>query len=762
MAAHSPITLISDLALILCSAGVTTLIFKKLKQPVVLGYIIAGFLVGPHFEFFPSITGSGSEHVLADGEIDENIRTWSEIGVIFLLFSLGLEFSFKKLMKVGGTSSITSFVQIICMLFLGYFAGQLMGWPMMDSIFLGAILSISSTTIIIRAFEELNLKDKKFVGVVFGALIVEDLVAIVLMVLLSTMAVSRDIQEGELFLSVVKLVFFLILWFAAGIFFIPSFLRWTKKLMNDETMLVVCIGLCFAMVLLAEKVGFSHALGAFIMGSILAETTSAERIEHLIKPVKDLFGAVFFVSVGMMIVPSAMVDHAIPILIVTLITLFGKTASTFLGALLSGQPLKQSVQVGMSLAQIGEFSFIIAQLGLTLKVTSDFLYPITIAVSAITTFTTPYLIKASEPFYSFVERKLPDKWIANINRYSTGAQHINAESEWKKLIKSFFQIAVINGTVIAGVIVLFSQAIAPAVFPGESLELWQAVLVTIVTLICISPFLWALTARKMGKASYTTLWLNKVNRGPIIALEFVRIAFAIFLVGFLLDQFFSTLTALILASTVIIVSVVVFSRKLQTFSSRIEARFIHNFNAREIRESANKIDKLSPWDAHISYFDVPVYSFIVGKKLSELALREQFGINIAMIERGEKKILVPSRDEIIYPKDRISVIGTDDQLLNFKTRLDEITEIVDSNAPSKEDLELIAVTIEPGFPYLGMDIRQSGIREMTQGLIVGIERGGERILNPDSSTEFELEDTVWIVGNKKLVKKVMINPQKTN
>ncbi|HEY8403796.1 MAG TPA: cation:proton antiporter [Flavobacteriales bacterium] len=755
MAGHSPITLISDLALILCTAGVTTLIFKKLKQPVVLGYIIAGFLVGPHFDFFPSITGSGDSRALADGEIDENIRTWSEIGVIFLLFTLGLEFSFKKLMRVGGTSSITSFVQIICMLFLGYFAGQLMDWPMMDSIFLGAILSVSSTTIIIRAFEELNYKDKKFAGVVFGALIVEDLVAIVLMVLLSTMAVSRDIQEGELLISMVKLVFFLILWFAAGIFFIPSFLRYTRKLMNDETLLIVSIGLCFAMVLLAEKVGFSQALGAFIMGSILAETTSAERIEHLVKPVKDLFGAVFFVSVGMMIVPSTMVEHAVPILIVTLITLFGKTASTFLGALLSGQPLKQSVQVGMSLAQIGEFSFIIAQLGLTLKVTSEFLYPVTIAVSAITTFTTPYLIKMSEPVYNLIERKLPSRWIANLNRYSTGAQHINAESEWKKLIKSFFQIAIINGTVIAGIIVLFSKVIAPSVFPDQELATWQAILVIIATLICASPFLWALTVRKMGKAAYTTLWLNKVNRGPIIALEFLRIALAIFLVGFMLDQFFSTLTALVLASTVIVIAIVIFSRKLQTFSSRIEMRFVNNFNAREIKEAENKIDNLSPWDAHIASFEVPYYSFVVGKKLSELALREQFGINIAMIERGDKKILVPNRDELLYPKDRISVIGTDDQLLNFKSRLEEQTEMPESHTKKPADVELIQVTVEPGFPYVGVSIRESGIREQTQGLIVGIERDGERILNPDSTTEFRLKDTLWIVGNKKLVKQFM-------
>lgn len=760
MESHSPITLIYDLALILCSAGITTLIFKKLKQPLVLGYIIAGFLVGPHFDFFPSLSGSQSHSAGGDGAMDENIKTWSEIGVIFLLFTLGLEFSFKKLVKVGGAASITTFVQIICMLFIGYFAGQLMGWPWMDSIFLGAILSISSTSIVVKAFEELGLKNKKFAQVVYGTLIVEDLVAILLMVLLSTMAISRNIEEGQLLMSVFKLVFFLVLWFAAGIFFIPSFLRWAKKMMNDETLLVVSIGLCFAMVLLAEKVGFSQALGAFIMGSILAETTSAERIEHLVKPVRDLFGAIFFVSVGMMIVPEKIVEHAVPILIVSLITIFGKTGSSFVGALLSGQPLKQSVQISMSRAQIGEFSFIIAQLGLTLKVTSEFLYPITIAVAAVTTFTTPYMIKLSEPLYERMERKLPARWIANINRYSTGAQHINAESEWKILIKSFFQIAIINGVVIAGIIILFSRVVGPAIFNTDDLALWQAIMICLVTLVCIAPFVWTLTARKMGKAAYTNLWLNKYNRGPIVALEFVRIAFAIFLVGFLLDQFFSTLTALILASSVIVISVIIFSRKLQAFSSKIEARFIKNYTAREMKESASKIDKLTPWDAHIAYFDVPVYSFVVGRKLSELGLREQFGINIAMITRGERKILVPGRDEMLYPNDHIAVIATDDQLLNFKMRLDEVTTVEDSNTQSREDVALIPVTIEPGFTYLGVSIRESGIREMTQGLIVGIERNGERILNPASNMEFQMEDTVWIVGNKKLIKKVMSSTEK--
>jgi len=745
---HVP-PLISDLALILSSAGVTTLIFKKLKQPLVLGYIIAGLLVGPYFDFFPTITGY------------ENVQTWSEIGVIFLLFTLGLEFSFKKLMKVGGTASITSIVQIICMLLLGYLGGQLMGWPWIDSIFLGAILSISSTTIIIRAFDELGVKNKKFASVVFGALIVEDLVAIVLMVLLTTLAVSREFAGAEMLFSILKLVFFLVLWFAAGIFFIPSFLKATKKLMNEETMLVVSIGLCFVMVMLASTAGFSPALGAFIMGSILAETTEAEKIEHLVKPVKDLFGAVFFVSVGMLIDPAVLGEYFVPIVIVTFITIFGKTFSTFLGALLSGQPLKQSVQTGMSLAQIGEFSFIIASLGLTLKVTSPFLYPVTVAVSAITTFTTPYLIKFSEPFYGWLEKRLPPAWVASLNRYSTGAQHINAESEWQILLKSYFHIVAINGVVATGVIVLFSQILAPYFMEYIEHKTWGSIVICVVALLCIAPFLWTMAAKKIGKTAYASLWLNKYNRGPIVALEASRVALAVFLTGFLFDQFFPVQTAFVLAVIVVIVAVVIFSRKLQSFSVKIEERFILNLNERELKESASRIDKLSPWDAHIAYFDVSSdYSFIIGRQLSDLQLRERYGINIVLIARGEKNILAPARDEVIYPGDRIAVIGTDEQLAQFKDMLEAAPAVEETASPSRDDVALIPVTVGPGFPYLGKTIRESGIREKTRGLIVGIERNGERMLNPDSTADFQPEDTIWIVGNTKLIKSVFTSTEK--
>ncbi len=732
---HLPV-LITDLGLILAAAGVTTLLFKKIKQPLVLGYILAGLLVGPHIKFIPTVTDNESVHI------------WAEIGVIFLLFSLGLEFSFKKLVKVGGSASITAIVEVVFMLITGFVAGKAMGWGAMDSIFLGGILSVSSTTIIIRAFEELGVKHKKFAGLVFGVLIVEDLVAILLLVLLSTLAVSRQFAGTEMFFSILKLCFFLILWFIGGIFLVPTFLKATRKLMNDETMLVVSIALCLLMVMLAVQVGFSPALGAFIMGSILAETTQAEKIEHLTKSVKDLFAAIFFVSVGMLIDPGILVDYAVPILIITLATITGKFLSSGLGALLSGQPLKTAVQTGLSLAQIGEFSFIIATLGLTLKVTSDFLYPIAVAVSAITTFTTPYLIKASEPFYLFLERTLPKKWVAGINRYSSSTAGITTLSDWKILLKAYTFNTIIHSVILIGIIFISSRYLHPFI-AANILNGNKGVIISLfVSLIIMAPFLWALAIRRIERKAYSHLWLNKkYTRGPLISLEVLRIGLAIFAVGFLLFQFYNTWIAITIALALIVSGMTIFSRKLQRFYDTLENRFLYNLNAREIQ---NAQPEILPWDAHLSEITVAPESVLVGKSLIELAVREKYGVNIAMIERGKMMIPTPSRDERLYPNDKVMLIGTDDQLAAVKDLFESGNDNKENTFP-KKDMTLQKVVINSNSPVLGQTIRNSGIREKTQGLVVGIERKGTRILNPDSNIVFENEDIVWVVGNTKKI-----------
>ncbi|WP_295116649.1 cation:proton antiporter [uncultured Chitinophaga sp.] len=728
--------LVIDLGLILCSAALTTLIFKKLKQPLVLGYLIAGFLVGPHFQFFPSISD------------EENIKVWAEIGVIFLLFSLGLEFSFKKLVKVGGSASITALVEVIVMLGLGYGTGKLLGWSTMDSIFLGGVLSISSTTIIIRAFEELGVKGQKFAGLVFGILIVEDLVAIVLLVLLSTVAVSQQFAGTEMIISVLKLIFFLVLWFVGGIFFIPTLLKKTKKLMSEETLLVTSLGLCFLMVILAVQVGFSPALGAFIMGSILAETTQAEKIEHLVKSVKDLFGAIFFVSVGMLIDPKMLVEYIGPVLLISGITIVGKMLSSTGGALLSGQPLKSSVQTGMSLAQIGEFSFIIATLGLTLKVTSDFLYPIAVAVSALTTFTTPYLIKFAEPFYYWIERNLPAKWRDALARYSSGAQSISVVSDWQRVLRGYFSNVVIYSVILLAITLVSSFYLLPLIQRTLDGNGWVTIGVAVVTLLIMSPFLWALAVRQVHSEITARLWEQSKYRGPIVILRTSRLVLAVFFVGFVLGQFFSFYVALG-ATLGIAMILLIFSKRIQKFYDKLENRFIRNFNERESKanEAQARRNALAPWDAHMASFEVRAESPVVGKTLMELGLREQYGVNVAMIERGKLMLSLPAKDERLYPGDKLDVIGTDEQVKKFSAFLEPLQGQDDEQRRS--EVVLRSYELLAGAPILGKTIRSSGIRELGHGLVVGIERNGDRILNPDSTLVLQEGDIAWIVGNPK-------------
>lgn len=731
-ATHHLQPLISDLGLILMTAAVAVLLFKKIKQPLVLGYLIAGFLAGNHFDFFPSVKDIKS------------VEVWAEIGVIFLLFSLGLEFSFKKLMKVGGTASITAITQIISMIAIGYLAGRWIGWKPMDSIFLGVIISISSTTIILKTFDELGVKTQKFAGIVVGSLIVQDIVAILMMVLLSTIAVSQQFSGSELLLSVFKLLFFLTIWFVGGIFFIPTLLKKAKNILTDEMLLIISLALCLMMVVLAANVGFSPALGAFIMGSIIAETTQAEHIEHLVKPVKDLFGAVFFVSVGMLINPGTLYEYAFPVAILTLVVILGQSISSTIGALLSGQPLKQSVQTGMSLSQIGEFSFIIATLGMTLNVTSDFLYPIVVAVSAVTTFTTPFMVKFATPFSEYLEKKLPRKWIKKIERYSANAQSIKLVSNWQIVVRAFLTQVIIHSVIIVAIILLSSKFISPLVEGSQFGNIFAA----LITLVILSPFLWALSLRRVAVKEVAILREERKYRGPILMMILLRMILTLFYIGFLLNIFFSPIIAFIVLIAAVVVYFV-FPKKLNAQYHKIEDHFLQNLNAREIKKAVRSRSDLTPWDGHMTTFEIAPNSNIAGKTLEELSIREQLGINIAFVKRGEITINIPSRNERLFPGDEICVIGTDTQVAAFKKYLDQ-HEIDVSPLATESDIVLQQLELI-NEAFIGKSIRDSELREKTSGLIVGLERGGKRILNPESKLILEKNDILWIVGSKKLL-----------
>jgi CPA2 family monovalent cation:H+ antiporter-2 len=724
--------LITDLGLILMTAGIAVVIFRKLKQPLVLGYLIAGFLAGNHFDFFPSIKDIKS------------VEIWAEIGIIFLLFSLGLEFSFKKLMKVGGTASITAGVQIFTMCFVGYAVGQWLGWPTMDSIFLGAILSISSTTIILKSFEELGVKTQKFAGIVVGSLIVQDVLAILIMVLLSTIAVSNQFSGTTLLMSVLKLVFFLVLWFLGGIFIVPTLLKKIKHLLTDEMLLILSLALCLTMVIIAANVGFSPALGAFIMGSIIAETTQAEHIEHLIKPVKNLFGAVFFVSVGMLIDPDALYTHALPVLVLSFVTIFGQSISSTFGALLSGQPLKDSIRTGMSLSQIGEFSFIIATLGVTLNATNSFLYPIVVAVSAVTVFTTPFMIKYSLPFSEYLAHNLPRKWTKRIERYSASTQAIKTVSLWQSVINAFLIQVIVLVVIIIAVIILSSRYILPIV---NDYHLGSPI-GALITLAILSPFLWALAFRRVATKEVEQLMHDRKSRGPLTMLFFIRILLSIFFIGLLLNIFFSPQIALI----VLIIAVgvyLVFQRKLHTQYHKIENHFLANLNDREIDRAKRSRSDLSPWDGHMAIFDIAAESNIAGEFLKDLQIRENLGVNIVSIKRGDVTIHIPNRNERVFPGDEVCVIGTDAQVQEFKKYLDQ-HEMDTSPEIVEPDIVLRQIELK-NHTFLGKSIKESKLREKTKGLIVGIEKRGQRTLNPESNVILEKDDILWIVGDKKLL-----------
>lgn len=721
------------------AAAVVSLIFKRLKQPTVLGYILAGIMVGPHFPLFPSVADT------------ESVEVWAQIGVIVLLFCLGLEFSFKKLIKIGGPASVTAVAEIGTMMLLGFGLGKLLGWSTTDCIFLGTMLSISSTTIIIRAFEELGVKEKKFTSVVFGVLIVQDLAAILMLVLLPTIAVSTQLSGSQILLPVGKLIFFLVLWFVSGIFFLPTILRKARRFMNNEMLLITSLALCFMMVILASAAGFSPALGAFIMGSILAETPIGGKIEHLTTGVKEMFGAVFFVSVGMMIEPGILPLYWKEILLIVSVVLVAMPLSSIIGALLSRQSLITSVQAGLSLSQIGEFSFIIATMGVTMQLTGSQLYPIAVAVSAITTFTTPYMIKFSGPLHNWLQKKLPDNWLLAIDKYSLEGQKVKPTSDWNRFITQYLIQTIVHTIIIVGIVVIVSRFVQPALgATGETPVLRLAT--ALLTLLLIAPLLWALAIRKIQPVVAARLWEKRYFRGPMIVLQVIRLVIAIVIVGFLIHNMVSYSWALVLLGVTIFTLLLNF-RRLQVVHAWAERRFMSNLNEKEQMDRRQSGEHLTPWDAHITSFSVSPDFKGVGLTLMELRLREVYGVNIAMIKRGAFTIQAPDRQERIYPEDRLFVIGTDEQVIAFKKHLEDCSPAPASMKIAPEDeLTLQRMEISPGSSLVGLTIKDSEIRERTKGLVVGIERNGSRILNPESGVLLLANDVLWIVGNFKRIK----------
>ena len=737
--------MIQDLALMLVVAGVVTLIFKKLKQPLVLGYIMAGFLVSPHMPYTASVADM------------DNIHLWADIGVMFLLFSLGLDFSFKKILKMGASPIISTISIIFCMSMLGMFVGHAFGWSQMDCIFLGGMLAMSSTTIIYKAFDDLGLRQHQFAGLVMSVLILEDILAIVMMVMLSAIASGNNPDGSQMIGSIMKIVFFLVLWLVVGIFAIPIFLRSTRKLINSEVLLIVSLGLCCAMAVFSSKVGFSSAFGAFIMGSILAETVEAERIEKLVEPVKNLFGAIFFVSVGMLVDPQILIEYAGPIVMLVLTILIGQAVFGSLAFMLGGESLKSAMRCGFSMAQIGEFSFIIASLGLSLGVISHFLYPVVVAVSVITTFLTPYMIRMATPAYNALEHRLPSRLIKMLNHLSMNRPNTTEQSKWKGLLVQMAVNTIIYSILTSATIAVMFALVLPftrQLLPGWELHWYANAITGLLTVLCISPFLRAMIMKKNHSEEWQTLW-NESNRNrlPLLFTVLVRIVIAVGFIFYICNYLSRFSSALMITLGIVAVVLMMLSRTVKHRSILMERLFINNLRSRDIEALVHGKKrplyegKLLDRDIHIADFEVPADSLWMGKTLKQLSLSNKYGVHVSSIMRGGHRLNIPDGDYIIFPGDRLQVIGSDEQLAKLGHALE--TELLDEEHDlESREMKLRQLIVGADSPFIGKTLEESGIRNRYSCMVVGLEEGKENLSSVSPKRKFQEGDIIWVVGEQ--------------
>ena len=745
--------LFSDLALILVTAGITTVIFKWLKQPVVLGYIIAGFLIGPNFEWFPVI----NDHT--------SVETWSEIGMVFMLFGIGLEFSFKKLKKVGGTVGLTALTELVTMCVVGFTLGKLLGWSKMDSIFLGAMLSISSTTIIAKAFDDMKLNREKFSGHVIGELVVEDLEAVLLMVILSTLAVSKTFDGMQLVSSMLKLGFFLVVWFLGGIFLVPTVLRWARKFMSEETLTVFSVGLCFLMVVLANLAGFSSALGAFIMGSILAETLEAEKIHELTTPIKNLFGAIFFVSVGMMVDPQILVHYWWQILVVTLILIVFKPLSNVVGRLLAGLGLKQAIQGGFCFSQIGEFSFIIATLGLNYGVIDDFLYPIIVSVSIVTTFLTPYAIKAANPCYDWVTKRSPKRWLERLESKDTG---IRVKSGEKVTMGNFLARQLKNLVIYLAIniaVLLISFFLMAFVMKYVSAP-WNAAISVAFTLILMSPFLWALGFKHtLQKTTKKLMEASQFNKTLIFSIFILRFIFVFLMSLNVIIHFFNgafwthlsihaPLYRFINVGFALVYTVMLrLLSPAMRFYKRIEERFMDNLNKRQSTQLFS-IPEILQENCHLQKMKLSPDSPYSGKLIKDTDFRDNYNVSVVSVERGKQLFELPKSDFQLFPYDKITFVGHEDHLRLLVSRVEAFDDRLITEH-EESDVQMYKVEVKPESPFVGVALMKSGLADQYEAMVIAIERNGDFILNPSARITFQPGDFVWFVAEKSKAEVLM-------
>lgn len=754
--------LITDLALILAVAAIVTLIFKKIKQPVVLGYIVAGFLISPNFTWLPTVVDV------------EDIHTWAEIGIVFLMFALGLEFSFKKIATVGGSAFVIAMTVMTVMIVIGYSTGRLMGWNTMNSVFLGGMLSMSSTMIILKAYEEYQMKQEKFAQLVLGTLVLEDIGGIFMMIILSTVAVSQSVSGLAMFTEIGKLLLYLVIWLVLGIYLIPTFIKKIGDKVNNELLLIVSTGLCLVMVVIANAIGFSSALGAFLAGSILAGTLQAKRIEKIVAPIKDLFGAVFFVSVGMMIIPSLLVEHIIPIIIITVVTILGQMTFATLGILFSGQSLHTAVRGGFSMVQIGEFSFIIATLGSSLGVTSDFLYPIVVCVSVITSFTTPIFIKNSERVYLFLRNHLPPKLYKFLNRHTSEQQSTRDKDwDWHKFIVRFFVRTSICCAALFVIYFAGTKLLQPFAVHYIS-GIWANITTAVITGVAMIPIISLMCAKK--SVLYTKLWLkSQSNRMPLLTFSAIKILAACFFIVLtwrtLLHLYYGVLILLSFAIVIFVIK----SDFIKGRAIKIEMRFVENFyeSTLERQKKERGIKGTYHWlDESMYVVEFGVLQTIEKNTILQFCQSRFFHVTIIKIIRNGKHYNMPNGKFRVVEGDIVHAIGTKTEIESCIMMLERADHIKEPQEPivtlkeyiygqifyniePKKQIICCPIEIEKDSEWLKKSIKNSGFRPRYKGLIIGIERGNLPIINPDIDTIIEEGDLLWVVGTQKMAENLL-------
>ena len=724
--------LIADLAWILLLGAIVTLLFKKMKQPVVLGYILAGFLASPKFEYLPYISNL------------DNISFWADLGIVVLMFSIGLEFSFKKLMNSGSSAIVTALIIITGMTFAGFGVGYILGLNTINCIFLGGMISMSSTTIIMKSLDDLGLRQKKFASLVLAVLIIEDLFAVLMLVLLSSLAMG-DVKGIELLYSIGKLIFFLIIWFLVGVYVIPTFLTKMRSYLNDETLLVVAMGLCFSMAVFSVTCGFSLELGAFVMGSILAGTVMAERMERVIGPVKNLFGSVFFISVGMMVDPHVLTQYWWEILILALVVITGMIIFGTLGMLVTGQNLKVAMESGFTLTQVGEFSFIIASLGMSLGVLNESLYPIIVAVSVLTIFTTPYFIKMADGAYAGVEKHLPRGLNFLISRYSKQVVDSNETKQlWIAIIKRYVWRILLYSVILLAEI-LFSRTF---LFPlmEDYIPRWGHLAATVITIAGMLPFLVAMSFSTTKPDERIRLHRSaSFYDVPLVAMRIVRYLLALFFITYFTTLAYSSITGWLVGGGCFILIMVFASTKLMQRYNRMEERFMNNLNSREntrLGTNNNLVD-----DMHQAYIQIGQCAPFVGDKIKDSRLRDDYGVSISSIQRGDDYMPLPSPMARIFPGDILGVIGSDDQLKKLNEDIEAFEQACCSVAPTQHKAELKSIRLTDSSPIVGMPLGKTNIQKDYYSMIVKVQRGEDEFIQPGADMVLRPGDAIWVVGD---------------